>query len=73
MSEQQLNCPDCNTPIPYDTYGLLQGKKFSCPNCSLSLGLAPQSRDTVKDAMEEYENLKADLLKQKAPSMQGPQ
>lgn len=68
MNEQVMNCPDCNTPIPYDTYGLLQGKKFSCAKCGLSLGLAPQSHATVNNAMQEYENLKASLLKQKAQS-----
>jgi hypothetical protein len=71
MSEQKLDCPDCSTPIPYDTYGFLQGKKFSCPNCKLSIGLAAQSHDTVKDAMEEFENLKVNLLKQEDSSMQG--
>ena len=71
MTQQQLNCPDCNTLIPYDTYGLLQGKKFSCPKCALSLGLAAQSHEMVKNAMEEYENLKANLSKEKDSSMQG--
>ncbi len=65
MNQQQLNCPDCGTAIPYDTYGLLQGRQFACSKCGLAIGLAPQSHDQVKNAMEEYENLKASLGQQK--------
>lgn len=71
MNQQQLNCPDCNTPITYDTYGLLQGRKFSCPKCALAIGLAPQSKDKVKNAMEEYEALKANLLKEESNAVKG--
>lgn len=66
MNGQKLDCPDCGTPIPYDTYGLLQGKKFACSNCHLTLNLDPQSHESVKNAMEEFEHMKSSLLKQKS-------
>lgn len=49
-----IACPSCGAQIVYDVYGLLGGKKFICPGCSL----AAESRETVQDAMDKYEKLK---------------
>ncbi|WP_288983445.1 hypothetical protein [uncultured Treponema sp.] len=53
-----IACPSCGAQIVYDVYGLLGGKKFICPGCSLAVSLAAESRETVQDAMNKYEKLK---------------
>lgn len=52
-----LSCPSCNSPILYDVYGLLAGKKFVCPNCSLVISLAAESKNVVQNAVDKYEQL----------------
>jgi transcription initiation factor IIE alpha subunit len=66
--EQKIKCPfpDCASgEIYFNTYQLLQGHRFTCPECGGSMGLDPQSYDTVKETMNEFENLKKQLLTKK--------
>jgi len=64
MNEQTINCPDCSTPIPFDPYALVQGKQFVCPNCSASIGIDQGSRETVKNALDQFESMRSRLGKQ---------
>lgn len=65
MNYQQLNCPDCSTPIFFDTKKLLLGEKFSCSACGTSIGLDPKATETVKDSMQKFNDLKDAINKQK--------
>lgn len=56
--EQKIPCPVCNTEIHFDTHQLLKGYKFSCQNCSASIGVSSESVSVVKESMEKYESLK---------------
>ncbi|MEE0353543.1 MAG: hypothetical protein UDP17_09395 [Treponema sp.] len=53
-----IACPSCGAQIVYDVHGLLGGKKFICPGCSIAVSLAAESRETVQNAMDKYEKLK---------------
>lgn len=56
---QSIPCPLCKTPIPFDTRQLIQGVQFSCPKCSVAVGLATESKDVVKTAMDRFDRLRA--------------
>ena len=62
VNQQYINCPDCGSPIPFDPYALVKGQRFSCPKClDVSIGLASESRDVVKESLDKLESLKKDL------------
>ena len=63
IAEQKIPCPVCKTPIPFDPYQLIKGVQFACPNCGAVVGVAQQSVDTVKNAMEEFDEMKKNVLK----------
>lgn len=56
---QSIPCPLCKTPIPFDTRQLLQGVQFSCPKCSVAVGLANESKEVVQSAMDRFDKLRA--------------
>lgn len=60
MTNTNIPCPLCKTQIAIDAQALLTGQKFNCPNtnCDASIGLAHESKDTVRDTMEKFEDLK---------------
>jgi len=58
MTQQTLPCPVCQTSITFDVHGLLQGKKYTCPNCNSSIGLGDESKSSVEEAMKKFEELK---------------
>lgn len=58
---QQIPCPVCKTGIPFDTRQLLQGVQFSCPSCQASIGLADESKEVVRQAMESFEKTRQGL------------
>lgn len=58
MIEQRIPCPVCRTQIPVDLHLLIQGVQFSCPNCFASIGLTPESRTVVNEAVNNFEKLK---------------
>ena len=68
--QQTLPCPtpNCGTQIPFDTYELLKGTQFVCPKCHVSVGLAHESRDLVRESMKKFEVMRRDLLKKKNDS-----
>ena len=71
MSNQQsFPCPDCSTSIFFEPRMLLQGAKFTCPNCKAVIGLAAESRDTVKESLDKLEQLKSEILKAKEENTQ---
>lgn len=56
---QTIPCPSCQEgTIHFNTYQLLQGVEFACPNCSSKIGLAEESMGVVTDAMKSFEQLK---------------
>ena len=63
LSEQFIRCPDCGSQIVFDPYALVRGERFACPKCPASIGLAPGSRDIVKNTLDELATLKKDLGK----------
>ena len=66
-NEQVIPCPtpNCGGKIHFDTYQLLQGAQFVCPNCNGAVGIAPESRPMVQETMQKFDEMKKDLLKQK--------
>ncbi len=44
--------------MPIDTLQLIKGVRFSCPTCFTSIGIAPESINTVENAMTKFEALK---------------
>jgi transcription initiation factor IIE alpha subunit len=58
-----IPCPVCKTSIPFDIQQLLAGMQFSCPNCSASIGLTPESTPVVEQTMDKFEKLKKTIQK----------
>ena len=58
--ENSIQCPACNTKIPFDVKMLLSGMKFSCPysECDASIGLSQESAPLVEQTLEKLEALK---------------
>jgi len=50
-----IACPNCNTPIALEIVQLIIGTKFSCMNCEATIGLANESKDMVKQAVNSLE------------------
>jgi len=67
MNNQYIPCPTNNCPgkIPFDPHELLRGAHFSCPVCNAAVGLAPESRGIVHEAIEKFGELKRDIIKMK--------
>lgn len=59
--EQHISCPECNTKIPIDLNGLLEGKKIVCPTCQITIALAGNLPDSVRIALDEFEAKKKKL------------
>lgn len=59
-AKQSIPCPVCQTAIEFDVQGMLQGKKFTCPNCNSSIGLQGEDQNIVNEAMTKFEKLKKD-------------
>jgi len=55
--QSQIPCPDCGTPILFDTKLLIAGSQFQCPNCPVSISLSSTSTSTVSNAMAEFEQV----------------
>jgi hypothetical protein len=47
--------------IVFDVNGLLQGEKYTCPKCNSSIGLGEESKFTVQEAMEKFEDMRKNL------------
>ena len=61
-NQQSIDCPDCGSKIIFDPHALVLGKRFACPQCpTVSIGLMQEDRETVRDALEKFENLKKDI------------
>ena len=63
QTQQSIQCPTsgCNGTIVIDTYMLLNGATFSCPQCKVTIGLAAESRNVVSDTMDKFEDLKRNI------------
>lgn len=62
---QSIPCPSCKTSIPFDTHQLLMGMQFVCPTCQAVIGLAPESRDQVQEAIDRLDEMKRNALNSK--------
>jgi len=63
-NEQKITCPSCQqAEIIFDTYALLQGVKFVCPNCNAQIGLSQESHNQVQATMKEFDRLKSTIKK----------
>jgi transcription initiation factor IIE alpha subunit len=60
---QTIPCPTCTTPISFDIKQLLDGVEFTCPNCQQSIGLAPDSKDKVKETLNRFDDIKGRIEK----------
>ena len=63
--EQSIPCPTCGTKIPFDVHQLLVGVQFVCPGCSALIGLSNDSRETVKQTVEKFDEMREKVLKAK--------
>lgn len=58
MNQQQINCPQCSTPIFFNVTDLLHGASFSCGKCGTKIALNGDSKDLVNQTMSNFESLK---------------
>ncbi|MBC9796775.1 hypothetical protein [Sinomicrobium weinanense] len=68
MNDQQfIPCPteNCSGNIFFDPHELMRGAQFVCPICNTVVGLAPESREIVNEAIEKFDELKRDIIKMK--------
>lgn len=63
--QQQMPCPTCNQPIHFDPHGLIKGEKFQCGNCFAIVGIAADSLQTAKEALDQFNDLKQNMGQQK--------
>lgn len=57
--EQKMKCPECHQgEILFDAGQLIMGVQFSCPKCSVSIGLAVESMPVVQKTMDELNSVK---------------
>jgi hypothetical protein len=54
--------PDCNGSILFDTYRMLEGAKYACPDCSVEIGIASDSKEKVEKTMGKFERMKEKLM-----------
>ena len=62
-ADKTIPCPVCaelgkESKIPFETSQLLAGVKFTCPECKSEIGLAPESRPAVQEAVDKFEEFK---------------
>lgn len=68
MNDQQfIPCPtkNCSGKILFDPHELMRGAQFVCPVCDAAVGLAPESREVVHEAIEKFDEMKRNILKMK--------
>jgi transposase-like protein len=65
MTQQSLPCPVCQTQIVFDVNGLLRGEKYTCPNCNSSIGLGEESKSSVQEAMDKFNEAKKNTSREK--------
>ncbi len=53
----QINCPNCQSPIPIDLKGLVGGESFHCKCCQAKLSLSEDSTDVVSSAVTSFEKV----------------
>jgi transcription initiation factor IIE alpha subunit len=53
-----IPCPDCQTKITVQTSALISGVSFQCPNCDVSIGLAAESVNLVKESFQKLKDIK---------------
>lgn len=56
-----MPCPTCQTPIPFDSKGLMEGKQYTCSNCDTKIGLSKEGYEVVKNTMDQFESLKKNV------------
>lgn len=61
--DQTIPCPTCGTKIPFVVQQLLMGVQFVCPKCQGAIGLAPESKDQVKETIDKFNEMKSNVLK----------
>ena len=66
---QSIPCPapGCTGHILFSAHQLLEGARFSCPECSAAIWLQDKSsQQMVQNSMNQFDELKASLDKEKA-------
>ena len=63
-----IPCPveSCPGQIIIITTELLRGAQFGCTVCGASVGIAPESKETLSHAMVKFEQLATDMKRLKA-------
>ncbi|ADZ91889.1 hypothetical protein Marme_2658 [Marinomonas mediterranea MMB-1] len=61
-----IDCPDCGSPIYFESTLLISGQSFTCSNsnCGTSISLSSEETNVVANAFEKFEKIKHDALKQ---------
>lgn len=64
---QTMPCPmgDCNGQIIFNTWSMLQGAKYACPNCHAEIGISPESHDKVEETIGKFEQMRDNMAQQK--------
>ena len=56
-----INCPNCNSPVTLEVTQLILGTKFTCFQCNSLIGLSSDSKETVKQAVDQFETTKKNI------------
>ncbi|MAD46620.1 MAG: hypothetical protein CMI02_19070 [Oceanospirillaceae bacterium] len=57
--QSQIQCPQCGGAIHLNTRLLVSGETFSCVACGTSVRLSAESRQDVSQAVDGFDQLKA--------------
>lgn len=57
--QSQIQCPDCSGIIILNTQLLVAGQSFQCDGCKARVALSTESKSSVVQAVEEFEQLRA--------------
>ena len=63
--DTSINCPDCGSPILINMNELIYGKKFICSVCGVTLSLASNSVQEVREALKKFRELKDGINRNK--------
>lgn len=65
LKEGNISCPNCGGLIHFNAKDLLEGKSFSCANCSSVIKLSNNAFSEAEEKINKFKSLKEDVQKKK--------
>lgn len=60
---QTIPCPTCSTPVPVDSYDLLNGVSYTCPGCASTIAVAMEKLNLDENTKKTLASIKAEREK----------